>query len=253
MKGLIYKNIILNKLYFIISAAVPTLFGMFLILALCLSGDDAKAELESLSDGSMILMLFILFGVFIAFMTQSNTIGCDETKKWAYFITSSPRGVKGQVLSQYFSIFILSFITAASSLVAELFAAVIVKVSTGENFEIDLRIIAGLFFVMVFLNALELPFLFRFGSKRGAFVKMIMGLILIIAIMIYLLFGPLPDDMDSFMEAVIKAVDEFRHGRTPKVVKIICRAFPFVSLGAYAGSYFISCKFYLKGVENYDK
>lgn len=251
MNGLLYKNMRLNRLYFILSAIVPMCTMSLFVIMNCAT-TNLQDGLELCADG-LTQAFFLVCAVVCLALSHSNTIACDESKKWAHFIVSSPKGAKGQVLSRYTVIFLLSAITAASAIVTDLLIFTLIKLFTDADPNMNIKIVAVLFFAMIFVDALELPFLFRFGSKRGAFVKMMMGLVLIIAVMIYLLFGPLPEDMDGFMDAVMQFIDDFRHGITPKAVKIFCRVFPFVSLGAFVISYFISCKFYLKGVESYDK
>lgn len=252
MNGLLYKNMRLNRLYFILSAIVPMCTTLLFVIMNCVT-TNLQDGLALCADAGITQAFFLVCAVICVALSHSNTIACDESKKWAYFIVSSPKGAKGQVLSRYTVIFLLSAITSASAVLIDLLIFILTKVVTDVKPDMNIKIVAVLFFAMIFVDALELPFLFRFGSKRGAFVKMMMGLVLIIAVMIYLLFGPLPEDMDGFMDAVMQFIDDFRHGITPKAVKIFCRVFPFVSLGTYVISYFISCKFYLKGIENYDK
>lgn len=252
MNGLLYKNLRQNRLYFISSAIVPMLAMSLFVVMNCVT-TNLKEGLELCADAGITQAFYLVSAVICLAFSHSNTIACDESKKWACFIVSSPKGAKGQVLSRYTVIFLLSAITAASAVLMDLLIFIITKVVIDVKPDMNIKIVAVLFFAMIFLDALELPFLFRFGSKRGAFVKMMMGLVIIIVVMIYLLFGPLPEDMDGFMDAVMQFIDDFRHGITPKAVKIFCWVFPFVSLGAFVISYFISCKFYLKGIENYDK
>lgn len=252
MNGLFYKNLRQNRLYLILSAIVPMCTISLFIIMNCVM-TNLKDGLELCADAGLTQAFFLVCSAICVAFSHSNTLSCDESKNWAYFIVSSPKGAKGQVLSRYTVTFLLSVITAAAAVLMELLIFILTKVVIDVEPDMNIKIVAVLFFAMIFVDALELPFLFRFGSKRGAFVKMMMGLVLIIAVMIYLLFGPIPEDMDGLMNAVMQFIDDFRHGITPKAVKIFCRVFPFVSLGAYVISYFISCKFYLKGIENYDK
>ena len=77
-----------------------------------------------------------------------------------------------------------------------------------------------------------------------------------IAAIIYALFGPLPESVGDAMDSVLMFFDQFMHGELTDEAYanlfLILGVFNAAALIIYWASYRISCKLYLKGVEQYD-
>lgn len=252
MKGLLYKNIRQSRFYVIIAFAAPILLNIVLVVMFASEEEsfDLKAGLDQFSSTGLVKTFYII-SMFVALsMTLSNTMTGDEMKKWAYFITSTPKMAKGQVFSRYTLIVIICVIATGMSVAAEYTFELITESDSYTN---NTKLILALFCIILIFNAIELPFLFRFGTKMGALIRALMGLVIILSVIIYLLFGPLPSSGDAFFEGIFEFINDFLSGNTPKQIKTISRILPFAAIGSTVVSYLISCKCYLKGIEHYDK
>lgn len=255
MKGLLYKNVRQSRFYVIISFAAPILLNILLVIMLAAEEEsfDLKAGLNQLSSAGLVKTFYII-SIFVTLsMTLSNTMTRDEMKKWAYFITSTPKMAKGQVFSRYTLIVLICVIATGMSVAAEYTFELITEAVINESYTNNTKLILALFWIILIFNAIELPFLFRFGTKMGALIRALMGLAVILSVSIYLLFGPLPSSGEEFVEGIFEFINDFLSGNTPKHIKTINRILPFAAIGSTVVSYFISCKCYLKGIEHYDK
>ena len=98
-------------------------------------------------------------------------------------------------------------------------------------------------FVQILLRAIDIPFVYRFGSKKGSFVKLICMIVLTI-ILLALLFLNI-DRLDTFFDTCKKVFSVQNSSLLLSVGLVVC-------LALYYLSYRITCRLYLKGVEQYD-
>lgn len=98
-------------------------------------------------------------------------------------------------------------------------------------------------FVQILSRAIDIPFVYRFGSKKGSFIKLICMVILAILICAVLVLNV--DNMDRITEMVRKVFNENNSSLILSLGLIVC-------LALYYLSYRITCRLYLKGVEQYD-
>jgi hypothetical protein len=112
-----------------------------------------------------------------------------------------------------------------------------------------LEIRIGFFFAQLFLRAVETPFLVRYGSKAGKQVKLLVLVGAVFLVIVYLLFGPLPDS-DTVFEAMGSWF--FSEDKLSGMLLGVAAILPYVVFAFYYISYRISCEFYQKGVETYD-
>ena len=108
--------------------------------------------------------------------------------------------------------------------------------------------VTGFYFIILYC-ALEFPFQFRYGSKNGVKYKVGLFLLLFYLGMIYLLFGP-PIDSNEIIDYLFKLARG--EAQLPKWMQYAGVFLPYVAMGAYYISYKISCRVYLKGVEQYE-
>ena len=104
-----------------------------------------------------------------------------------------------------------------------------------------------LFMLQVFLRSIDLPFTITFGSKAGTNIRIISMVSIGFAFLVYALFGDLSifftwEDVISF----------FTKTPSAKIIIIISIA-EILIFPVYYLSYRISCRLYLKGVDNYEK
>ena len=97
--------------------------------------------------------------------------------------------------------------------------------------------------MQILFRAIDIPFTYRFGSKKGSFIKLICMVILAILICAVLVLNV--DNMDRITEMVRKVFNENNSSLILSLGLIVC-------LALYYLSYRITCRLYLKGVEQYD-
>lgn len=243
MRGLLYKELSLNK-FNLVSFFCSVILLSFLLFF-------AAADEDGQSAGEAFIGLFAIFTYFIDFyilnMFTTNFIQADEQKNTAYFSVTTPEGVSGVVWSKYVLVLLSAVLLVVWCFVLDTIIPTFFGIALGAQI---LYVI--LFYLHLFLSAIDMPFMFRFGAKAGSTYKAVLSLLVLLGVIIYGLFGDL--SMFGSIDAFYDALFEFLSGESiPDGFWLVLGAFPFVSIGAYYLSYKISCKLYLKGVETYAK
>lgn len=240
MAGLLYKDFIVQRKNIIMIAISVILITSLNFLAI--SGEDTDFEFFNLFSPLIYVFTFSLVG-----MMQEGLFEGDERKKWAYYASASPLSVYGQVGSKYF----FSLIISIAVLMYSMLSNFIVIAIAGEGSS-PMILFAFLFYLQIFNRALEFPFIIRFGSKSGTKIKSYLFLIVVSIVGIYFLFGDLSifGSMEEFVEKIMNIMLNQNY---PAWTMIAFGVFSFVSIAAYYISYRISCKLYLRGVEDYAK
>ena len=154
-----------------------------------------------------------------------------------------PQGGKGHIESKYWYILIqylfVLYITFLTNIVT--------YGISGGAFSASLLLVT-IFCWRLLLSAIEIPFVIRFGSKKGMSIKGLMIGFIIFLVMIYFMFGDISWLINS--DAPIKAFIEWL-----KIGKIILALslLPFFSMAAYWLSCKISVRVFRKGAENYEE
>lgn len=257
MNGLLYKNLRQNILAVIISAIAPSVI-LFLMIFFTSDGEESTFSIQSVfqnlaDSGIMIRLFFIFMGYMIAEPCLFLIISSDEVKKWAYFSVTTPTGIKGQLYVKYVVIFMMCGLTFICTCITDMLLCSVTEIITGEEITSIASIMSILFYGQLFMKAIDLPFAVRFGTHKGSNVKMAMLLGIFLILIIYLLFGPLPADFESFTDSIYKAVENFINGDVPDWIFLVQGIFMIIAVSGYILSYLISCRLYLKGVESYDK
>ena len=268
MTGLIYKEWRMNRKAYLICALFPPLILLLftaLVLPEAVTAEDFSSKMASLFDDLMssgeqaspvpLLPFYTIVGSFcISGIMQTMIFLQDESKKWGYFSATHPKGVAGTVYVRYVSVFLMSVITMTSVELTQMLMNLLDHLIRGTKPDemINFSLVTILMvFLQIFLRMGELPFFYRFGQKRGEGLKVIMIFVLMIAGFIYLMFGPLPGD--DFFVALHDWWTRFKEGKAGNLFYYILTAFLWVTIIGYYVSYKISCKLYMKGVEQYDK
>ena len=235
MQGLLVKDYLANKMAF---KWFGIIVGFFALVAIIGSLRDGYNP-ENLT----FLGCFFPTALFIGGgeALSSTIFRRDESKRWAYFISSSPVGAKGQVDSKYLFLMAMTFVF---SLIALIFDSVMVTLHK------EYISMAGMIYVItviqLFLRALDTPFILRWGYEKGVMVKTCFLLALIFTIIVYLLFGDLSifGSIDDLWEKIAETFKD------PSVfLTKLLGAMGLVSIVSFCVSYKISCKIYPKGVE----
>lgn len=257
MKGLLYKDLVQNKLLYIFGFIIPIISICIFVLILG-NGENYYSVGEALAifnekSAAIAYTCFYSFMFMIIDLIITKSLDCDEIKKWAYFISSSPKLARGQVFMRYLSVLFQAVLMAVSFYLVEIIVCAWGEASLGVEMS-DFGFFGLLFlFVELFMKSIEIPFIVCFGAKKGDMVRVAMLIILFIFLLVYILFGPLPIDFDTFLENVVDFIGNLRNGVYDHLFNRIKLISASVVTVMFVLSYFISTKLYLKGVESYDK
>ena len=234
MTGLVYKEWKQNRWY-ILSMIVC---GFAPLMVLLIMHD----EIKDMGD-TPIRIGGLIAGFLAAGALQMLVLRGDDRKLWGYWITATPDGYKGFLRVKYEMIFgmivVLMFSVQFGDMGYRAVAADMGKTNTVQISGIALP----LCFVQILLRAIDIPFVYRFGSKRGSFVKL--TCFVAVALSFSALFVIYQEKFDPFFEMGIGVFTTENSSLILSVGLVVC-------LALYYLSYRITCKLYLKGVEQYD-
>ncbi len=235
MKGLLYKEFLLYRGY-----ALVMLWVYAMISVLCIGMPVIGFKGDELIT-LLTLCYWVIFAV-VGFLT-SELFRKDERQSWTSFVTSLPGAVKSAVQCKYYTMLLIHLVALFGLFILD---CIVVGVAN------DLACSALIAVVMIFcwrmfMNAIELPFILRFGYVSGMWVKGIVLVIMLAGAIVYGLFG----DISFFVEGnVLQKIKEFFiNGNAIWILAL----FPYIAVGAYYLSYRISLKLYQKGAENYEQ
>lgn len=206
-------------------------------------GDDTVTE-NNMSIETALSMMYILsyvciFAIWIDMLL--SIIKNDEKSLWINYTISLPATVKGQVQSKYCEGLIISSVYFNWCFtITEL--SIIINNADNSN----INIIVAFMCMLLFIYAIEIPFSFKFGAKYGNDIKFIFGMILIIAFLIFMLYGK---DTKS---TLFKLWEMLLNNDYSDNIIFINSLFPYTVGILYYVSYKISCKIYLKVVERFE-
>lgn len=172
----------------------------------------------------------------------------DGKKLWAYFIASAPMGVEKFLYTKYVLSFAMCGLYFVSSYVAETLLATVSWFALGEELISFSGIFIIIFFALIFQNSFSIPMMLRFGEKKGSTINVIIILCLAIAAVLVLSFIPA-----EIQDKVFAWMASFMTGDHGDLTMLLLGIFPAFSVGAYILSYKVSCKIFMKGVNEYDK
>lgn len=239
MSGLIFKEFYQNRklLWFI--------FFPFLLIPGTIVSEAARGT--SANSIMMSVMLYEVIIIFFGYMVTTEMMKYDERKAWAAFIISTPQAARGQVASKYgFSLIVL---------VGSVFVSYIYDVIACAAADLDfsaLPFISNLFFLLILMLSVEIPFSIRFGSVNGNKYRAMIVILLLFAGMVYLFFGDLSifGEPEKLIDSLIKIVNG---EGVPDALLIIMGIFPYFSIAMFYLSYKLSCRLYIKGIESFEK
>ncbi len=241
MSGLLYKNFRINFFSFLFAVILAVVCGIVNIVS-------AALIVPLSSDEQIIILSFILFcSVYFVFMLVSLIVTpifqCDENKTCCAFALSVPQGGKGHIEAKYWYI-LIQFATVMFIM----FISDMIVFGITDGMVSLTKIIMLLFCIRLFLIAIEIPFLIRFGSQKGNAIKGLTIIFIIMLIMIYFLFG----DISWILKGdnpIIALTEWLNSGKQILVISLFT---PF-SLLAYWLSCRISVRLFKKGAEDYEQ
>ena len=253
MKGLLYKELRQNRLACIFGFLfLPLMSSLMLLFSSFDEGEFQSLEygMRLIADDSIIMIFLYIMSIALVDSISTIVLKADESKKWAYFISSTPQLPKGQVLVKYIISLFFAVIGIVSVIITNAFFNSWTK-SIGIEKTMDIKwLILPCFFIAILLRAVDIPFALRFGSEKGAKIKGIVIILLVYVTIVYFLFGPDGSEIKvKLMEMFVK----YQNGEYDKLIRNIEIISAVVISGLFVLSYFISTKVYLKGIETYDK
>lgn len=251
-KGLLYKELKQNKLVLILAACTPILLTVF---PFCFSALDVIAnnagvnEIFETATNTIIRVLMFFCGIFVISGLMSEVFRGDDKKLWAYFVVSTPQGVRGFLYRKYVVTVMMNLVYMASGIFADNLLATVNYFATGNELMTSMSslYILGVFFLMS-VSVLDIPFTVRYGSKRGSIIKMIIMMSLCTAAVA--VYSLMPED---FQEKVTQVVISLFNGEANDALMLITSLLPYIIFAAFLFSYKISCGVFMKGVNEYDK
>lgn len=249
MLGLIYKDIVANKKTFLLTLIGFIFLNTWLLVPSMVTDDfiDTLNSFPMLFQGMFVGTTIMTF--YFGGMIEDSFMQHDESKKWAYFIYSTENGAKNLVGSKYMLSFIFSMATALFCICCNNLACDLL----GDEIPNLQEFVLILFYVQLLLRSISYPFIFAYGTKHGSTVKLVAVLVIVAAGLAYLMFG----DMSFFTEHGDEIWDKFFGlftdiGESWKLSLALyggCLVVPVI----YWLSNKISCKVYMKGVENFER
>ncbi len=242
MTGYLYKELKQNR-FFIFLTLIIAGCAAFLPIILVMIAEETMAKeafIVFASSGMLLRIVCITITFFASLAIQGLVFKDDDIKKWGYFVASTPKGIIGYIFTKYVLVAAMCLIMLAASIGFDCIFTYIAKIIGGIVVPYMAKIFLLLFFFQLFFNAIELMFTIRFGIKRGSIIKTIFLILVFIILILILLFNPA-----GLAEAISEAVYE---GCISGFMKW---GFPIISVILYIISAMISCKLYMKGVDEY--
>ena len=234
MTGLVYKEWKQNR-WFILSM-IPCSFAPLLALLLL------REQITSV-DNIALRIGGLIAGFLAAGALQMLVLRGDDRKLWGYWITATPDGYQGFLRVKYEMIFAMIVLFMFSLQFADMgYCAVAADMGNANAAQIS-GIALPLVFVQILFRAIDIPFFYRFGSKKGSYVKLILLLILAILLCVVLILNA--DNIDRLADIGKNVFNEHNSSLILSLLLIVCLVLFYLS-------YRITCRLYLKGVEQYE-
>ena len=252
MRGLIYKDLYLVKSKVIAGSlsVLVIIISMYVVYATVSGKVLFPTEMAAVITDLMIVM-------YIGVLSYGYIIKTDTKKQWGFYGMALPGSAKLIVGAKYMTVFIMYLISFIICVLNDL----LIGLFFGKAVDMSLLVLMFMLFWM-FLNAIEMPLAFRFGTDKAAGIRIFITIVIVLIISIYLLFGNIEwlmaenglvktiirlfgDNMDS--RAISGELQRFIN-RLTLINYIEMAVFALLMILAYYISYRISCKVFRKGV-----
>ena len=237
MMGLVYKEWRQNRFFILLM-----IFCALLPFMMMLYNKDMVTNAEEASNFRILCTVIAFLG---AGGIQTMVLQGDDRKIWGYWITATPDGYCGFIRVKYEMVFAMTvlFVTCL-----QMFDGLFCAAAADMGWEMTGSMSAfavPLAFLQIILRATDIPFTLRYGNKKGSIIKLIYSILFVIIISVLIL-----TNAGNFSVILFESGEKlFNEDNVSLALGILC----VVALAAYYISYRISCRVYLKGVEQYDK
>ncbi|MBO4863295.1 MAG: ABC-2 transporter permease [Eubacterium sp.] len=178
MKGLIYKDIFLNK-----SKIIFTGLSIVTVVALMFIFFKAAGKTpEDMSPAALVIDLMIV--LYIGNMNSGYIMKTDTSRPWGFYGVALPRTERSVVGAKYLIVLLLYAIAFILCEINDIVCG-LVDGSIDSNRVITLILI----FCNLLVFSIETPIAFRLGVERASIVRIFISVILTLIVTIYLLFG----------------------------------------------------------------
>ena len=232
MIGYFYKDLLLSKF------AILTQITFLGIISL------TSILFATLPQGSLAPLVLLEFCAFLLTnVINQHLFQADERRTWQYFALSTPQKEQGQIGSKYILVLLVNLVTLLWLLLLDcVFGHMAEKPGLSTSSALLL-----FFSLMLVMDAIEMPFVFRFGSTYGAKYKgyVLLGIFGVVAI--YLLYGDISflrtgDPLSAFL-------GKLQGGTLHRFLDLL----PYIAVVLYFLSYCLSLKIMKKGIEAYEE
>lgn len=232
MIGYFYKDLLLSK--FAILTQI-TFLGIISLMSILFA---------TLPQGSLAPLVLLEFCAFLLTnVINQHLFQADERRTWQYFALSTPQKEQGQIGSKYILVLLVNLVTLLWLLLLDcVFGHMAEKPGLSTSSALLL-----FFSLMLVMDAIEMPFVFRFGSTYGAKCKgyVLLGIFGVVAI--YLLYGDISflrtgDPLSAFL-------GKLQGGTMHRFLDLL----PYIAAVLYFLSYCMSLKIMKKGIEAYEE
>lgn len=248
MKGLIYKEWKQNRLLIAGIALLIPVMGF-------LAAHFFLHEVSTVYEGSLSAPGIMRANedtrkafLVLAFLLASFLLGLifrgDDRKIWALFTASTPSGVRGYLCVKYGLSLLLCLIALGTGEFTDLMLGVMEPAWISHA-----SLLLNLACCLLFMQAVDLPFTVRFGVRNGSIIKTIAILVFALILAIAILTNP--ENIAGQLYELL--FNEENADYVSNAAHRIVELFPVIALAAFCISYFISCRLYMKGAEQYDK
>ena len=235
MTGLVYKEWKQNRLLIL----SMILCGSAPVIALLL----IRSEIHDISDAH-VRIGGLIAGLLAAGALQMLVLRGDDRRLWSYWITATPGGYREFLRVKYEMIFGMIVLFMFTVKFVDMgFCAAAADMGKGDMMQISGAALP-LCFVQILFRAIDIPFVYRFGSKKGSYIKLICMLAGSMILAALLLLNM--EHFDAVAEVCIKI---FNVKNSPLILSAGLAVCPAL----YYLSYRITCNLYLKGAEHYDR
>ena len=239
MSGLLYKNLRINLSSCLLILIVALVCCSIACVAPILGGPEFMTE----NDGAMMLAVLYYFVFMMPSLTSNLLFESDESRTASAFAMSLPQCGKGHIESKYWYILIQYLAVLFITFITD---TIIYGILDGTFSALILLIM--IFCFRIFISAIEIPFVIRFGSQKGMAVKGLTFAFIFFLVMIYFMFGDI-----SWLINSNEPLNAFMKWLQSENILFPLSLFPFFSIATYWLSCKISVNVFRKGAENYEQ
>ncbi|MBQ1904142.1 MAG: ABC-2 transporter permease [Ruminococcus sp.] len=183
----------------------------------------------------------VILSFVAAAILQTIIIRDVRNKMWGYFVCSTSAGHKGYLLTKYCFVLACALFNLVGTAAACTIYAGLTNTSDVISLRFTCKLTLILFSVQLFMRAADIPLTVRFGEKKGSIVRLIAVIAMIICCTVLVIIIPEAGSVFTKLKNIISS-SSGEVWFLPTLAGI--------STAAYVLSYFISCRVYIKSLEN---